>query len=230
MLRVIRNHKRAADGEVVRLREPVGRPDPARPRLAHESRPRLRPLGRGRARRLERGADARPSARLPQRPGLRRRADRHDRPRHGLRHDRHRAGFRAGQVQEARGRRLFQDHQPRRPRRACARSATTKRKIADMIAYAVGRATLADSPAINHSALRAKGLPEEAIAKVEAALRSAFDIRFVFNKWTLGAEILSGALKIPGRTLRGAGLRPACRPSASPRARSRPPTFTSAAP
>ena len=35
------------------------------------------------------------------------------------------------------------------------------------------------------------------IEKVEAALRSAFDIRFVFNKWTLGAETLSGALKIP---------------------------------
>ena len=41
------------------------------------------------------------------------RADRHDRPGDGLRHDRHRARFRAGQVQEARRRRLFQDHQPR---------------------------------------------------------------------------------------------------------------------
>jgi len=40
-------------------------------------------------------------------------ADRHDRPRHGLRHDRDRAGFRAGEIQEARRRRLFQDHQPR---------------------------------------------------------------------------------------------------------------------
>ncbi len=58
--------------------------------------------------------DARREARLPQRAGDRDRADRHDRPRHGLRHHRHRARLRAGEVQEARRRRLFQDHQPRR--------------------------------------------------------------------------------------------------------------------
>ena len=69
--------------------------------------------------------------------------------------------------------------------------------IDDIIAYAVGHASLAHSPAINHAALKAKGLPDEAIRKVEAALRGAFDIRFVFNKWTLGAETLSEALKIP---------------------------------
>ena len=49
---------------------------------------------------------------LPQRPGDGDRADRHDRPGHGLRYHRDRAGLRAGQVQEARRRRLFQDHQP----------------------------------------------------------------------------------------------------------------------
>ena len=55
---------------------------------------------------------ARPGARLPQCAGDRDRADRHDRPGHGLRHDRHRARLRAGEVQEARRRRLLQDHQP----------------------------------------------------------------------------------------------------------------------
>ena len=64
--------------------------------------------------------DARREARLPQRPGDGDRADRHDRPGHGLRHHRHRARLRAGQVQEARRRRLFQDHQPRRAARRCA--------------------------------------------------------------------------------------------------------------
>ena len=39
------------------------------------------------------------------------RADRHHRPGHGLRHHRHRAGLRPGEVQEARRRRLLQDHQ-----------------------------------------------------------------------------------------------------------------------
>jgi ribonucleoside-diphosphate reductase alpha chain len=34
--------------------------------------------------------------------------------------------------------------------------------------------------------LRAKGFDEETLRKVEAALPSAFDIKYVFNKWTLG--------------------------------------------
>ena len=72
-----------------------------------------------------------------------------------------------------------------------------EKQIGDIVAYAVGRATLAHAPGVNHAALKAKGLPEAAIDKVEAALAGAFDIRFVFNKWTLGAETLSGALKIP---------------------------------
>ena len=44
----------------------------------------------------------------------RHRPDRHDWPPHGLRHDGNRTGFRARQIQEARWRRLFQNHQPGR--------------------------------------------------------------------------------------------------------------------
>ncbi|HEY1783601.1 MAG TPA: vitamin B12-dependent ribonucleotide reductase [Roseiarcus sp.] len=71
-----------------------------------------------------------------------------------------------------------------------------EKQIADIVAYAVGRATLAHAPGVNHAALKAKGLPQEAIDKVEAALGGAFDIRFVFNKWTLGPETLSRDLKV----------------------------------
>ncbi len=71
-----------------------------------------------------------------------------------------------------------------------------EKQISDIVAYAVGRATLAHSPGVNHAALKAKGLPQEAIDKVEAALGGAFDIRFVFNKWTLGVETLAQSLKI----------------------------------
>ncbi len=71
-----------------------------------------------------------------------------------------------------------------------------EKQIGDIIAYAVGRATLAHAPGVNHAALKAKGLPQEAIDKVEAALGAAFDIRFVLNKWTLGVETLSQVLKI----------------------------------
>ena len=104
-----------------RLRGADDQPGPARCRRL--PRPAL---CRARPQRLGPGADARRDQRLPQRPGDRDRADRHDRPGHGLRHHRHRAGLRAGQVQEARRRRLLQDHQPRRARGACAPSAMAR--------------------------------------------------------------------------------------------------------
>ena len=45
-------------------------------------------------------------------------------------------------------------------------------------------------------ALRAKGFGEEELGKIEAALESAFDIRFVFNKWTLGEDFCTETLKL----------------------------------
>ncbi|MEL7346064.1 MAG: vitamin B12-dependent ribonucleotide reductase, partial [Pseudomonadota bacterium] len=39
------------------------------------------------------------------------------------------------------------------------------------------------------------------LAKVDAALESAFDIRFVFNQWTLGEEFCTGTLGIPAAKL-----------------------------
>src|SRR6516225_5525498 len=63
-------------------------------------------------------------------------------------------------------------------------------QIEAIINYAVGHGTLADAPALNHGQLKSKGFGEEQIAKIEAGLASAFDIKFVFNKWTLGADFL----------------------------------------
>src|ERR1700733_11356043 len=61
-------------------------------------------------------------------------------------------------------------------------------EIAEIEAYAVGHGTLSNAPAVNHTTLRAKGFTPEAMEKVEKALPAAFDIKFVFNKWTLGEE------------------------------------------
>src|SRR5215831_14595279 len=59
-------------------------------------------------------------------------------------------------------------------------------EIAEIEAYAVGHGTLSNAPAINHTTLKAKGFTPEAIEKIEKALPTAFDIKFAFNKWTLG--------------------------------------------
>ncbi|MFO1037348.1 MAG: vitamin B12-dependent ribonucleotide reductase [Geminicoccaceae bacterium] len=59
-------------------------------------------------------------------------------------------------------------------------------EIEDITRYAVGHATLKDAPHIDHAALRAKGFDGAAIEKLEQALPSAFDIKYVFNKYTFG--------------------------------------------
>jgi len=68
--------------------------------------------------------------------------------------------------------------------------------IAEIEAYAVGHGTLSQAPAINHPTLKAKGFTDEAIAKVEKALPTAFDIKFAFNKWTLGEDFCRDKLGI----------------------------------
>jgi ribonucleoside-diphosphate reductase alpha chain len=69
-------------------------------------------------------------------------------------------------------------------------------EIAEIEAYAVGHASLANAPGVNTASLRARGFTDEKIAALEAALPSAFDIKFVFNKWTLGQDFVTGALKV----------------------------------
>ncbi|MFD2248801.1 ribonucleoside-diphosphate reductase alpha chain [Pseudochelatococcus lubricantis] len=77
----------------------------------------------------------------------------------------------------------------------------THAQIADIETYAVGHGTLATSPTINHEDLKARGFSIEAIAALEKALPSAFDIKFAFNKWTLGADFLTGTLKVGAERL-----------------------------
>ena len=74
-------------------------------------------------------------------------------------------------------------------------------QIAEIEVYAVGHGSLGQAPAVNHTTLKAKGFGDEAIAKVEKALPTAFDIKFAFNKWTLGADFLSKELGVSAEDL-----------------------------
>ncbi|MEA2878799.1 MAG: ribonucleoside-diphosphate reductase alpha chain, partial [Hyphomicrobiales bacterium] len=73
--------------------------------------------------------------------------------------------------------------------------------IAEIEAYALGHGTLSNAPAINTSTLRAKGFDDEALAKVEKALPTAFDIKFAFNKWTLGEDLLRDKLGVSAEVI-----------------------------
>ncbi len=67
-------------------------------------------------------------------------------------------------------------------------------EIEDIIRYAVGHGTLESAPGVSHAALRAKGFTAAALQALESALAAAFDIRFAFNRYTLGEDFCTRVL------------------------------------
>ncbi|MGI0527998.1 vitamin B12-dependent ribonucleotide reductase [Rhizobium giardinii] len=74
-------------------------------------------------------------------------------------------------------------------------------QIAEIEAYAVGHGNINQAPGINPGSLRAKGFTDDKIEAINAATKAAFDIKFVFNQWTLGADFLKGTLKVSDEQL-----------------------------
>ncbi|MBC2835827.1 vitamin B12-dependent ribonucleotide reductase [Paragemmobacter straminiformis] len=74
-------------------------------------------------------------------------------------------------------------------------------QVAEIVAYAVGHGSIGNCPGINHTALIGHGFGPRELEKIESALPSAFDIRFVFNQWTLGEDFCKGTLGIPAEKL-----------------------------
>ena len=85
--------------------------------------------------------------------------------------------------------------------RALKRLGYTPDQIEEMARYAIGHGTLEGAPEIDHAALRAKGFTDQAIETVEGALADAFDIRFAFNKWSLGEAFCTKALGLEAARL-----------------------------
>ncbi|MBH0192178.1 MAG: vitamin B12-dependent ribonucleotide reductase, partial [Nitrospira sp.] len=64
----------------------------------------------------------------------------------------------------------------------------TDEQAQDIVRYCVGAQTLKDAPFINHESLRLKGFDDAALARLEGSLAQAFEIQFVFNKFTFGED------------------------------------------
>lgn len=65
-----------------------------------------------------------------------------------------------------------------------------------IINYAKGSATLEGCPHINADSLGEKGFTADKIEAIEAALPSSFDIKFAFNQFTLGEEFCKNILGV----------------------------------
>jgi ribonucleoside-diphosphate reductase alpha chain len=77
---------------------------------------------------------------------------------------------------------------------ALARLGYTRQQIDEIVRYCRGAGTFAGCPHINRDSLRAKGFPDDVLDRLEKQLPSAFELPFAVNRWTVGDDVLTGTL------------------------------------
>lgn len=70
------------------------------------------------------------------------------------------------------------------------------KQIDDIIKYAKGYGSLKNCPHINRETLSEKGFTDDKLQAIEQALPGSFDIKFAFNQWTLGEDFCKEVLGI----------------------------------
>ncbi len=103
-------------------------------------------------------------------------------------------------------------------------------QIESIIRYATGAATLKGAPHVNHVTLRTKGFTPEILEKIESLLPSAFDLSFVFNRFTARRHVPARRRSTSRRHVFEAPGFDLLATSASTATRSGSPTTTSSAP
>lgn len=69
-------------------------------------------------------------------------------------------------------------------------------QVKEIVKYAKGSGSLHGCPYINFESLKAKGFTDDVLNKVEAILPSVFELSFAFNKFTIGEKFLKHNLGI----------------------------------
>jgi ribonucleoside-diphosphate reductase alpha chain len=77
---------------------------------------------------------------------------------------------------------------------ALAHLGYSEAQVEEIVRYCKGAGSLVGSPRVTHADLKDRGFTTELIAKLESELPQAFDIAFVFNRWTLGDEFCRDVL------------------------------------
>jgi ribonucleoside-diphosphate reductase alpha chain len=80
---------------------------------------------------------------------------------------------------------------------ALTRLGYSKQQVEDIVRYCQGSGTLKGCPHINPASLKAKGFTDDLLQKIESQLPAAFELGFVINRWTVGDDLCKNALKIP---------------------------------
>lgn len=79
-------------------------------------------------------------------------------------------------------------------------------QINEIVKYAKGAGTLVGCPYINHESLRARGFTEDVLNKLESILPSVFELSFAFNKYTLGEKFLKNNLNFTDEQINDFGF------------------------
>ena len=77
---------------------------------------------------------------------------------------------------------------------ALTRLGYSQEQIQDVTTYAVGHGSLKSCQSISINALKAKGFTDEILAKLEGSLENAFDVKFAFNRYSLGDSFCKDVL------------------------------------
>ena len=89
---------------------------------------------------------------------------------------------------------------------ALARLGYSARQSEESSAIAAGRARCRGVPHINKASLRAKGFPEDILNRIETMLPSVFELPFAFNRYTVGDEVLLGKLALTKEAIEAPGF------------------------
>ncbi|MBU0507863.1 vitamin B12-dependent ribonucleotide reductase [bacterium] len=87
---------------------------------------------------------------------------------------------------------------------ALERLGYREEQIRQIAQYVRGTGTLDNAPFVSRDALKSKGIPDEALDRIDEALKGAFDITFAITPWIVGEEIVKKNLKLDADALKNA--------------------------
>jgi ribonucleoside-diphosphate reductase alpha chain len=89
---------------------------------------------------------------------------------------------------------------------ALARLGYTPTQTEEIVRYCRGAGTLVGCPHVNAASLKGLGFPDDVIQRIEAQLPGAFELPFVFNRWTVGDDVLTGPLHFTPEQIEAPGF------------------------